>query len=77
MHGPATHEGENRLRSIPRLFRHDRKIDRPAVDAWWRSGLEAPDGQRKLSQSRRKADCRGIPCPSRLVVLEPDMDQTT
>ena len=56
------------------LLGQDRKIDRPAVDARRRAGLEAPDARHQLAQSRGEFERRRVAGTTARLLLEPDVD---
>ena len=75
MHFPPAHEREDGLRLIPRLNLHHREIDGFPVQTGGRPGFQASNRQFQLPEPRRQADRGGIPRPTRLVVLQTDVDQ--
>src|SRR5690606_9134284 len=50
--GARAHEREHRARVVPRLLGHRRIVERAAIDARRRAGLEAIDRERALAQPR-------------------------
>src|SRR5476649_151009 len=59
---------------ITRLRSHDRKIDRAAIQARRGTGLEPPDPEGQLTQSRRQALGGRIPATAAGVLVKPHVD---
>src|SRR5450631_11346 len=59
---------------IARLRGHDRKVDRAAIQARRGTGLEPPDSEGQLTQSRRQVLGGRIPAAAPGVMVKPHMD---
>ncbi len=59
--------------SSPGCVRIDGVVERAAVEARRRAGLQAPDPERQLAQARREAVRRRVPDASAFAALEPDV----
>jgi hypothetical protein len=75
MIGRRTEEREHRRGIIARLLRQHRPVDRAAVDARWRAGLEATNRQREFAQRLRQPLRGRIAGASRLEVFRSNVDQ--
>ena len=72
----AAEEGEHGPRLVARLRAHCGVVERAAVEARRRAGLEAPDRERQLAQARGKRVRRRIADATALATLEADVDAT-
>ncbi len=64
MLGAAAEKREHRPRLVARLLLHDGVVDRAAVEARRRAGLQARDPKRQLAQAFGKRDRRRITNPA-------------
>jgi hypothetical protein len=58
MHCAVADETENRCRIVPRLHAERREVDRAAVEARRRSGLQAPDREAEMRRPRARPSKR-------------------
>ena len=72
----VAHERHHRNRRIPRLFGHDRKIDRAAIDTRRCAGFQASHPQRQFTQALSQGDRRRITRASARIVLHTDVDKS-
>jgi hypothetical protein len=70
----AAHERHHRTRIVTRLLDHLRIVERAAVDARRRAGLEPPDDERALAQLRGQRGRRRIAHAARGVLGFADVD---
>ncbi len=75
MHCAVADETEDGRRIVPWLRLERREVDRATVEARRRSSLQAAGRQLQLAQARAQRLRRRVARPSRLVVLQADVDQ--
>ena len=75
MQAASSQKGKHRLRCIAWLLGHDRKINASTIQPGWRTRLQSPNRQFQLAQPRSETDRGRVPCPTRRIILQTDMDQ--